>query len=148
MQEKKYKPLTLPGLEWNTKVSSPEYGELIVQPLEPGFGVTLGNAMRRVVLSSIEGSAVTSVIIKGVNNEFSFLKGVAEDVLQTLLNIKEIVIKNESGEPGKMHLSKKGEGPVRVADITMDEHLELLNKDHIIAHLAVDGELDIEFGAL
>ncbi len=140
-----YKPLILPKVSWDTKVSTSTFGELIVQPLEPGFGITLGNALRRVMLSSVEGSAVTSVVIKGVNNEFSTLKGVVEDTLNLLLNIKGIVVKNTTGESGKMHLYKKGEGPVKVADIQADEHLAVVNKDHVIAHLAVDGELDIEF---
>ncbi len=143
--QKAYRPLTFPKLNWNQKVSSPTYGELVVQPLEPGFGITLGNALRRVILSSVEGSAVTSVVIKGVNNEYSTLKGVTEDVLHILLNIKEIVIANKTGEPGKMILSSKGEGVVKVADIQTDDHFELVNKDHVIAHLATDGELDIEF---
>jgi len=145
MQEKTYKPLTLPKLHWNTDVSSSTLGELVVQPLESGFGITLGNALRRVMLSSIEGSAVTSIIIKGVNNEFSTLKGVVEDVLQIVLNIKEIVIKNKTGQPGKMNLHVTKAGVVTVADITADEHLELINTSHVIANLATDGELDIQF---
>jgi DNA-directed RNA polymerase subunit alpha len=145
MQKKEYKPLTLPKLKWETKKSSDTFGELIVQPLEPGFGITLGNALRRTILASIEGSAVTSVIIKGVNNEFSVLEGVIEDVLNIVLNIKGIIIKNDTGLPGKMHLTKKGEGAVLVEDITTDDHIELINKDHVIAHLASDGEIDIEF---
>lgn len=140
-----YKPLILPKLSWYKQVSSETYGELVVQPLEPGFGITLGNALRRVLLSSIEGSAVTSVIIKGVNNEFSTIKGVVEDTLQLILNIKQIILKNSTGEPGKMHLSVKEGGVVKVVDIKADAHLELINKDHILAHLAPDGELDIEF---
>ena len=145
MLERIYKPLTLPKLNWNKKLSTDTFGELIVEPLEPGYGLTLGNALRRTVLSSIEGSAVTSVIIKGVNNEFATIKGVIEDVLNILLNVKNIVIKNKTGEPGKMHLSLKGEGVAKVADIKPDDHLEVVNKEHLIAHLAVDGELDIEF---
>ncbi len=145
MQEMKYKPLILPKVNWEKKTLTDTLGELTVQPLEPGFGTTLGNALRRVVLSAIEGSAVTSVIIKGVNNEFSTIKGAIEDTLHILLNIKEIVIKNKTGEPGKMKIHSKGEGVARVADIQADEHLELINKDHIIAHLAADGELEIEF---
>ncbi len=145
MPEKTYKPLILPKLSWSKEKSSDKTGELVVQPLEPGFGITLGNALRRVMLSSIEGSAVTAVIIKGVNNEFSAVNGVIEDVLHMLLNIKEIVIKNTTGEPGKMYLSVKNSSVATVADIQADEHLELVNKDHVIAHLAADGELDIEF---
>ena len=145
MQEKKYQPLTIPKLQWNTKVSSDTMGELIVQPLEPGFGITLGNALRRVVLSSIEGAAVTSIIIKGVNNEFATLPGVIEDVLHLLLNIKEIVVKSTTGKSGTMKLSIKGQPVVTVSDIVADEHLEIVNKDHVLAHLATDGELDIAF---
>ena len=140
-----YKPLIIPHLSWEQKVSSNTYGELIAQPLEPGFGITLGNALRRVILSSVEGSAVTAVVVKGVNNEFSTVKGVVEDTLHVLLNLKGIVIKNTTGQPGKMHLSKKGEGVVKVGDIKTDSHLEVVNKEHVIAHLAVDGDLDIEF---
>ncbi len=140
-----YRPLIIPKVQWDTKVGTSTYGELIVQPLEPGFGITLGNALRRVMLSSIEGSAVTSVIIKGVNNEFSALKGVEEDTLHVLLNIKNIVVKNSTGMPGKMYLSKKGAGPVTVADIQTDEHLTVVNKEHVLAHLAVDGDFNIEF---
>ncbi len=145
MQDKKFKPLTLPKLKWNASVSTDIYGELIVQPLEPGFGVTLGNAIRRAALSSVEGSAVTSVIIKGVNNEFSTLKGVVEDVLHILLNVKELIIKNSTGKPGSMRLFKNDEGPVRAENISTDDHLEIINTDHILAHLTVDGELEIEF---
>jgi len=145
MQERKYKELILPKIAWDGEKSSDTFGQLIVQPLEPGFGVTLGNALRRVMLSTIEGAAVTSVIIKGVNNEFATIPGVMEDVLHILLNIKEIIVKNNLGRPGKMHLLKKEEGAVRVSDIIADDHLELINKDHIIANLARDGELEIEF---
>jgi DNA-directed RNA polymerase subunit alpha len=145
MQKMNYRPLILPKVNWETKVSSDTFGELVVQPLEPGFGITLGNAMRRVLLSAVEGSAVTSVIIKGVNNEFSTIKGVLEDTLQVILNMKGIVVKNTTGNSGKMHLLKRGEGPVTVADIKTDDHLEVVNKDHVIAHLSADGELEIEF---
>jgi DNA-directed RNA polymerase subunit alpha len=145
MQEMKYKPLTLPKVNWEKKTLTDKSGELIVQPLEPGFGTTLGNALRRIMLAAVEGSAVTSVIIKDINNEFSTIKGVREDTLNVLLNIKGIVIKNKTGQPGKMYLSKKGEGVATVADITTDEHLEVINKDHIIAHLAHDVDLEIEF---
>lgn len=96
-------------------------------------------------MGGVEGSAVTSVIIKGVNNEFSSVAGVVEDIMQLILNIKQIVIRNNEGLPGKMHLKLKGESVVRVADIKTDDHLELINKEHIIGHVAPDGELDIEF---
>lgn len=140
-----YKPLTLPSLSWNKKVSATDFGELVVQPLEPGFGITLGNALRRVLLASVEGSAVTSVIIKGVNNEFSTIKGVNEDTLNVLLNIKGLIVKNKTGQPGRMHLSVKGTGVATAGDIKADDHLEVLNKEHLIANLGRDAELEIEF---
>lgn len=145
MQDKTYKELILPKLSWDGKKSTDTYGELIVEPLESGYGVTMGNALRRIMLSSIEGAAVTSAVIAGVNNEFSTIPGVIEDVLHVVLNIKGIVVKNKTGQPGKMNLSIRGEGVVRASDISCDEHLEVVNKDHVIANLAADGSLDIEF---
>lgn len=144
-KKREYKPLTIPQLKWDKKTLNEKYGELVVQPLEPGFGITIGNALRRTLLGGVEGSVVTSVIIKGVNNEFSAIPGVVEDAMQVLLNIKNIVVRNREGKPGTMRVTKKGEGAVSVADIVADEHIELVNKDYVIAHVAFDGELDIEF---
>lgn len=145
MDKKEYKPLTIPRLTWNKKELTGSFGELVAQPLEPGFGITLGNALRRILLGAVEGSAVTSVIIKGVNNEFSVVEGVVEDTMQLVLNIKDIVIRNKEGKPGSMRLTVKGEAAARVSDIKADDHLELVNLDHIIGHVAPGGELDIEF---
>lgn len=145
MDNKEYRPLTIPQLSWNKKVLTNTFGELVAQPLEPGFGNTLGNALRRVLLGGVEGSAVTSIVIKGVNNEFSSLPGVIEDTMQVILNIKEIVVRNKKGIPGKMTLNIDHEGPVRVSDIQVDEHLELINGDHVIAYVAAGGSLHIEF---
>lgn len=145
MDKKEYKPLTIPRLEWNKKLLTESYGELVAQPLEPGFGVTLGNAIRRVLLASVEGAAVTAVIIKGVNNEFTLIPGVHEDTMQVILNIKEIIVKNKDGVPGVMRVQAQGPGVVKAGDLTTDQHLEVMNKDHVIANLAEDGELDIQF---
>jgi DNA-directed RNA polymerase subunit alpha len=145
MEKLEYKPLTIPKLNWMKKGLNQFFGELVAQPLEPGFGMTLGNSLRRVLLGAVEGSAVTSVIIKGVNNEFSSLSGVIEDVMQIVLNIKQIVIRNKQGKPGRMHLSVSGQQAARVADIKADAHLELVNMDHVIANVASGGNLDIEF---
>jgi DNA-directed RNA polymerase subunit alpha len=145
MQKKEYQPLTIPRLTWNSETLTNTFGELVAQPLDPGFGITFGNALRRVLYGGIEGSAVTSVIIQGVNNEFSALPGVVEDAMQLVLNIKEIVIRNRTGKPGKMRLVVTGEAEARVADIKSDDHLELINKDHLIARVAAGGVLDIEF---
>jgi DNA-directed RNA polymerase subunit alpha len=145
MNNKEYRPLTIPRLIWEKKTLTDNYGELIAQPLEPGFGITMGNAVRRVLLGAVEGSAVTSVIIKGINHEFSMIPGVVEDAMQVVLNIKGIVVRNKEGKSGRMHLKVKGEKTVRVADIVADKYLELVNKDHVIAHVAENGELEIEF---
>lgn len=145
MEKKEYRPLTIPRVSWETKALTDTFGELIAQPLEPGFGITIGNALRRVLLGAIEGAAVTSVIITGVNNECSSIAGIVEDTMQLILNIKEIVVHNATGKPGNMRLQIKGESVARVADIQADEHLTLINTDHIIAHVAPGGELDIQF---
>ncbi len=143
--DKKYKSLTIPKLAWNRQLLSEKYGELVAQPLEPGFGITLGNALRRVLLSSVEGAAVTSIIVKDINNEFSAIAGVVEDAMQLILNIKEIVVRSKDGKPGKMYLRVEGQAVARVSDIQLDDNLELINKDHILANVAAGGILDIEF---
>lgn len=145
MNKKEWQPLTIPRVAWNEKTLTGTFGELVAEPLDPGVGMTLGNALRRELLGGVEGSAVTSVVIKGVNNEFATLPGVIEDALQVVLNIKEIVIKNATGKPGKMHMRVEGERAARVADIVADDHLTLVNLDHVIAHVAAGGVLDIQF---
>jgi DNA-directed RNA polymerase subunit alpha len=145
MDKKQYRPLIVPKLTWSKKELSNTFGELVAQPLETGFGITLGNALRRILLGGVEGSAVTWVVIKGVNNEFSAVSGVHEDAMQLILNIKNIVIRNKEGKPGKMHLQVKGESVARVADIKTDDHIELVNKNHVIGNVSSDGVLDIEF---
>ena len=142
---KDYQPLTIPRLSWDKKALTESFGEFVAQPLEPGFGITLGNALRRVLLGGIEGAAVTSVIIKGVNNEFSVLPGVVQDVMQLCLNIKQIVVRSKDGKPGKMTVSVQTEGTLRVSDIKADSNLELVNGDHVIAQVALGGSLEIEF---
>lgn len=145
MDKKQYRPLTIPKLSWQKKELSTTYGELVAQPLEPGFGITLGNALRRIIYAAVEGAAVTSVVIKGVNNEFSSLPGVEEDAMQLVLNIKNIVVRSKDGKSGKMHLKVSGPGVARVIDITTDENLELINGELVLAHIADKGELEIEF---
>jgi DNA-directed RNA polymerase subunit alpha len=145
MDKKEYRPLIVPKVMWEKNTLTHQFGEVVAQPLEPGFGITLGGALRRIMLGAVEGAAPTWIIIKGVNNEFSSVPGVIEDVMQIVLNIKEIVVRNSTGKPGTMRVHAQGEATVRVSDIVADEHLELINKDHIIAHVAPGGELDIEF---
>lgn len=143
--ERKYKELTIPKLHWEKKVLTETHGTLIAQPLEPGFGITLGNALRRTLLGAIEGAAITSFIVKGVNNEFSVVPGMVEDALQLTLNIKEIVIKSRDGLPGRMMVRKTTPGVVTVADIIPDENLELINKNHVIGTVSEGGICEIEF---
>jgi DNA-directed RNA polymerase subunit alpha len=145
MEKRKYQALIIPKLTWTKNVLTNSFGELIAQPLEPGFGITLGNALRRILLGGIEGSAVTSVVIDGVNNEFSMITGVVEDTMQLLLNIKGIIIRNNTGQSGKMSLRVIGQSVARVSDIKADAHLELINPGHILANVSHDGVLAIDF---
>ncbi|MBT3827985.1 DNA-directed RNA polymerase subunit alpha [bacterium] len=145
MDGKEYQSLTIARVGWKKSSLTATKGELVAQPLEPGFGTTFGNALRRVLLGGVEGAAVTSVIIKGINNEFSTLPGVVEDSLHITLNIKGIVVKSKDGKPGKMHLKSNKAGAVTVADIVADDNIELINLEHVIANLADDGVLDVEF---
>ena len=120
-----------------------KYGRFVVEPLERGYGTTLGNSLRRIMLSSLPGSAVTSVKIKGVLHEFSSIPGVKEDVTEIIMNIKELAIKNNStAETSTAYIEYEGEGVVTAADI----HIEILNKDLVIATLSggADCRLDME----
>jgi len=145
MSKREYQPLTVPRLSWDKQTITENYGQIIAQPLEPGFGITLGNALRRVLLGGVEGAAVTSVIINGVNNEFAVVSGVVEDAMQLCLNIKQIVVKSKDGKPGTMRLKATGEKTVYVSDIEADSNLELINGQHVLAHISAGGQLDIEF---
>ncbi len=124
---------------------TPQRSRFTIEPLEPGFGYTLGNSLRRTLLSSIPGAAVTSVRISGALHEFTTLPGVKEDVTEILLNIKELVLTSEYDEPVVMYLRKSGEGEATAADITPPAGVVIANPDLHIATLAEDGELEIEF---
>jgi DNA-directed RNA polymerase subunit alpha len=116
----------------------------VIEPLEPGFGYTLGNSLRRTLLSAIPGAAVTSIRIEGVQHEFSTLPGVVEDVAEIILNIKELVLSSEEDEPVAMYLRKSGEGAVTAADIAAPAGVEIYNPDLHIATLTADGSLEME----
>ena len=123
------------------------YGRFVVEPLERGFGTTLGNSLRRIMLSSLPGAAVSSVKIKGVLHEFSSIPGVKEDVTEIIMNIKSLEIKNNSatGEPKIAYIEKEGEGVVTAGDISVDSDIEILNPDLVIANLSgADAKLDME----
>lgn len=119
------------------------YGKFELEPLERGFGTTIGNALRRVMLSSLPGSAITSVKIEGVMHEFQKIEGVVEDVTGIVLNLKSVVIKNHSSENKTVHLCKKEEGPVYARDIECDQDIEIVNPDLVIANIVAGGQLDI-----
>jgi len=116
----------------------------ILEPLEPGFGYTLGNSMRRTLLSSIPGAAVTSIRIDGVLHEFSTVEGVTEDVTEVILNLKQLVVSSEHDEPVVMYLRKQGPGAVTAADIQPPAGVEVHNPDLHIATLNAKGKLEIE----
>lgn len=119
------------------------YGKFELEPLERGFGTTIGNALRRVMLSSLPGSAITSVKIEGVMHEFQKIDGILEDVTSIVLNLKSVVIKNHTNEEKTVHLVKKTEGPVLAGDIETDADIEIVNPDFVIANIVEGGKLDM-----
>lgn len=116
---------------------------ITIEPLERGFGHTLGNALRRVLLSSMPGSAVVEVEIENVLHEYTSIEGVQEDVTEILLNLKGLAIKLHGGEAALLQLKAKGPGTVTAGDITLDHNVEVINKEHVIAHLTKEGSLSM-----
>ncbi|MBT6272962.1 MAG: DNA-directed RNA polymerase subunit alpha, partial [Chromatiales bacterium] len=141
MQESALKLLTPNSVD--VKEVSPNTAKIAIEPLERGFGHTLGNALRRVLLSSMTGSAVVDVEIQTVLHEYTTIEGVQEDVTEILLNIKQLAIRNEGGLDATLTISAKGAGPVRASDIKCDHNVEIVNGDHVIAHLTKEGELNL-----
>jgi DNA-directed RNA polymerase subunit alpha len=123
---------------------TPNLGVFSCAPLERGFGTTLGNGLRRILLSSIRGAAITSVRVEGALHEFCALEGVEEDVSDIILNLKGLRIRKDEGEPKTITLNIKGEQVVRGADILHDPTVEILNPEHVIAHVGTGGSLFIE----
>lgn len=132
------------ALEVEEESLSPIYGRFHVEPLERGFGITIGNSLRRILLSSLQGAAVTAVRINGVLHEFSTIHGVREDVTDIILNIKELLVKLHSDGPETLRLKINKPGVVKAQDIQPNPNVEILNPDHVIATLSEDGELDVE----
>lgn len=131
-------------LDCDESVYTDTYGKFIAEPFEKGYGVTLGNSLRRILLSSIEGSAVTSVRIEGVRHEFSTIPGVLESVTEIILNIKELVIRSHSKVPKIIHIRAEKKGEIKGADIVCDESMEILNPDLHIATLTRDARFFVE----
>lgn len=125
-------------------VESRNYGKFEIEPLERGFGTTLGNALRRVMLSSLPGDAITSVHIDGVLHEFQTIDGVIEDVTGIILNLKSVVVKNHTNEPKTIKLNVSKEGVVTAADIEKDADIEIVNPEQEIATLVKGGKLNME----
>ena len=138
------------GLELPSKVSllpatsSPTYGMFVAEPFERGFGATIGNSLRRIMLSSLEGSSITKVKIQGVQHEFTAVPGVVEDVTDVCLNVKSIVVKNHSSTSKSVRIERHLRGVVTAADIIVSDQVEILNKNLIIATMTDDVPLNIE----
>ena len=123
---------------------SDNYGLFSVQPLERGFGATIGNALRRVLLSSIEGAAVKAVKIEGIQHEFTVVEGVEEDVTEIILNLKEICLRVHTDADKMLYVKKEGPGELKASDLQVDADVEVMNPDLHIATLDKDGVLDME----
>ena len=143
--------LSIPKIE-NIE-SDEKYGRFVAEPLEKGFGATLGNAMRRVLLRYLPGAAVTRVRIEGIQHEFLPIPNVKEDVLDFVLNIKSLRLKPVTGQSGKLYLEKKGEGEVHASGITPSMDFEIVNPDLYLAtlsgknaHLSVEMDVDLGMG--
>ena len=138
------------GLELPSRVA-PEretmtstYGRFVVEPFERGFGATLANSLRRILLSSLEGSAVTRLKVQGVQHEFSTIPGVVEDVTEICLNVKSLVVKSLTAAPKTMRIERHERGVVTGADIIHDDQIEIINKDLVIATMTDDVPLNVE----
>ena len=123
---------------------NPNRAKVVLEPMERGFGFTLGNALRRVLLSSIPGFAITEVKIDGVVHEYSTIDGVQEDVVDILLNLKKVALKIHDGVEATIHLKKDSEGEVTAADFELPHNVEIVNKDLVIANVNKGGNLNIE----
>ncbi|HAM34495.1 MAG TPA: DNA-directed RNA polymerase subunit alpha [Elusimicrobia bacterium] len=140
-----YKELILPQkLSVDEKTMSDNYAKFIAEPYERGYGHTIGNALRRVLLSSLEGAAVTAVRIDGAAHEYATLTGVKEDMMNILLNLKKLRVKLFSNGPETVYLTANKEGEVTAGTIRVNSNVEVVNKDLVIAHLEAGGKLDME----
>ena len=123
---------------------TPSYGKFFAEPLERGFGITIGNSLRRVLLSSLQGAAVTSVRIEGALHEFTAIPGITEDVADIILNVKDVLIKMDTFDQKTLRIDKKGPCVVRAEDIEAPDGIQILNKDLIVATVGEDGHLKME----
>lgn len=131
-------------VEKDTTVSGDKYGCFYIEPFERGFGTTIGNSLRRILLSSLEGSAVSSVKIDGVSHEFTSVKGVMEDVTEIVLNVKNLIVRLNGQAPKTMTVEADKKGEVKAGDIQADPSIEIVNKDMVLATLTEDVEFKME----
>lgn len=135
--------MVLPRIE--VEASSQNYGHFVISPLESGYGITLGNALRRVLLSTLEGAAISSIRISGIHHEFSAIPFVREDTTQLILNVKQIRLKSRSEDPVRIHVEVSNEGPVTAGDIVCPPDVEIMNPDHyLLTADSNDVDMDIE----
>ena len=140
-----WRGLELPTrVEKDTTVASDKYGRFFIEPFERGFGTTIGNSLRRVLLSSLEGSAVTSIKIKGVDHEFTSIKGVMEDTTEIVLNVKSLVVRLNGQGPKIMNVSANKAGVITAANIVADPAIEIVDKSTVLATLTEDVNFEIE----
>lgn len=135
-----------PKIKWGKETLTNEYGEFTLEPLERGYGHSIGNSLRRVLLSSLKGAAVTYVRIEGVLHEFSTIPGVVEDTAQIILNLKKLLLKLHTDKPKVLYIKSKKEGKLTARDIITDSETEILNPDLHIATLSKNAKLEMEMG--
>ena len=133
------------SIEVDEATLTDSYGKFEIQPLERGFGITLGNALRRVLLSSVQGAAIDSILLENVHHEFSTIKGIVEDVPEIILNLKEIDVKLHADDPVRFSVEIKGSHRLVAGDLSVDPSFEIMNKDHYIAQIDKNGVFKGEF---
>jgi DNA-directed RNA polymerase subunit alpha len=137
-----------PTFHIKTETEKPGFGKFVIEPLDQGYGQTLGNSLRRVLLASLPGAAISSVKIAGVKHQFSALEGMKEDVVEFIMNLKKVRLTIEGNEPVKLTISKKGTGEVLAADIDVPAGVTIVNPDLVLAHLGdKKAELEVELTA-
>jgi DNA-directed RNA polymerase subunit alpha len=140
-----WRGLELPTrVEKDARISTDHYGRFYIEPFERGFGTTIGNSLRRVMLSSLEGSAVTSIKIAGVDHEFTSIKGIMEDATDIVLNVKSLVIRMQDDGPKVMTVTASKAGVIMAADIVADPSIEIMNKDTVLVTLTEDVHFSME----
>lgn len=136
--------ILLPSQITFNETDNKNVSEVVITPCHQGYGTTIGNALRRVLLSSIPGAAVEAVKIDGVQHEFSAVEGVQEDVIEIMMNLKQVAVKLHSDQPVRLNLTKKGKGPITVGDFEKNADVEVFNPDQVIATLNTDKTFEME----